>query len=135
MLGLPRLFAQLSFCRRTSRRARSMVWFCHDVIYGKTLHVNEVDLHYFITAYVFCFLWLVYMQQQFMERVQNFTLIWNVQTMNNDDERIVETAAEDKDKDGFSDNKASIKIKGTRGEEFFNRNSCILLLNLQRVNM
>ena len=38
-----------------------MVWFCHDIVYGKTKHVNELGPQWIRFSWVVLVIWLSYM--------------------------------------------------------------------------
>lgn len=84
----------------------SLSWFCHDVIYGKANHVNQIDMHYFVTGFVFLFLWFAYMLMHFRETLQNLDLVWSLPNMSGAD-RVV--ATDQKASDGIID---TYDIKG-----------------------
>jgi len=82
--------------------ARIIELVCHDVIYGKTNHVSQIDVQYAMMGYAFLFLWLVYMLQHFKDRARQLTMIWALPTMHQLD-RIQLT--ENQDFDGLGDGK------------------------------
>jgi len=62
----------------TSWRRESMVWFCHDIIYGKAKHVNELGVVFYMFNWVVLLIWFAYMLNELRESWKLKMLIWDV---------------------------------------------------------
>jgi len=55
----------------------SMVWFCHDVIYGKAKHVVELGADWNIFSWVVLFIWISYMTAEMRSCLVLTILTWS----------------------------------------------------------
>jgi len=62
-------------------RRDSMVWFCHDIIYGKAKHVNELGPIWYMFSWVVLVIWFSYMLFEMRECFKLKLMIWNVPTV------------------------------------------------------
>lgn len=65
----------------TSWRRQSMVWFCHDIVYGKTKHVNELGPQWIQFSWVVLVIWLSYMITEIRASLDFLALVWEVPTV------------------------------------------------------
>jgi len=61
----------------TEWRRMSMVWFCHDVIYGKAKHVVELGADWNIFSWVVLFIWISYMTAEMRSCLVLTILTWS----------------------------------------------------------
>jgi hypothetical protein len=62
-------------------RRDSMVWFCHDIIYGKAKHVNELGPIWYMFSWVVLVIWFSYMLFEMRECFKLKLMIWNSPTV------------------------------------------------------
>jgi len=62
-------------------RRDSMVWFCHDIIYGKAKHVNELGPIWYLFSWVVLVVWFSYMLFELREVFKLKLMIWNTPTV------------------------------------------------------
>jgi hypothetical protein len=60
----------------TEWRRMSMVWFCHDVIYGKAKHVVELGADWNIFSWAVLFIWISYMTAELRSCLTLTILTW-----------------------------------------------------------
>lgn len=59
-------------------RRDSMVWYCHDIIYGKARHVNNLGPQFYMFNWVVLIIWWAYMLEELRECLKFKIIIWDV---------------------------------------------------------
>jgi len=65
----------------TTWRRESMVWFCHDIIYGKAKHVNELGETWTKFSWVVLVIWFSYMLSELRACGQLWSVTWDTPTV------------------------------------------------------
>merc|ERR1719198_809402 len=58
-----------------------MVWYCHDIIYGKTRHVNQLGPTWNMFSWVVLVVWFMYMLIEARESSKMYSLTMSVPTL------------------------------------------------------